>query len=112
MPNKLFYDLDELTLIYNEALASLNGDLDDVDESVLYGSTDVELDLDTMEEIELDNYTIEFSAEEEVIFITLEGLVSDDFNDEDITVFTEIIEDEDGDITYTPYQFLDALLPE
>ena len=107
MPNKLLYDVEELNLIYAEALASANGDFEEGEESFIYGDGAGLFNADGVEEILFDDYTIEFSAEEQLIVITFVGLVSEEFDDEDVSVFTEIVFDDDGDPLYTPFQFVE-----
>ena len=105
MADKIFYTEDELIEIYNECLDSQEGLNDDIEESPFYAGE--EPDSDSFEDIEFDSYIVEYDDEDEEIRITLINVESEDYDGEDVTMVSDVEEDEDGETIYTPFEFDD-----
>ena len=104
MANKLMYTDDELIEIYNEALDTEDGLNDDIDESPYYSGEELTTDL---EDIDFDDYIVEYADGDGELIITLINVFSDDFDGEDVEMISFVEEDEDGYLIYSPFEFAD-----
>jgi len=103
MPGTIFYSEEDLIEIYNECLDTEEGLNDDTDESPYSAGEDVG---DDFEDIDFDSYIVEYDDDLQELTITLLNVFSEDFDGEDVEMVSVVEEDEDGDIFYSPFEFV------